>query len=374
MISLQTIELVCDCLMKITRSNLLNLKDDFPHYHEKESDEWVVNGYWTEGFWPGILWNLYFYSKDDFWRQRAVDYDELVARMAIDRPTHDLGFLFFYSCRYQYRDTGEKKMKEICVEAARNLLCRFNKAGKFIPARGDLNDPKWEGYAIIDTLMNLQLLFWAYRVTGEKQFYRAACQTASTIAREYIREDGSSRQVVLFSPKTGQVTGGARHQGYSDDSCWSRGQAWGIYGFCQVFEQTGENKFLQISKKMASYFVKNLPEDFIPYYDFMDPNIPSVPKDSSAACITSSALLSLSQISYSPRERMEYLDWAERILVSLIENYLTSKNVGKSPRGFIGESCFNVNKNEGVHSELIFGDYFFLEALLKYYHRIHEIV
>lgn len=374
MIPLQTIEQVCKYLMRVTRSNLVILKDDFPHYHEKESDEWVVNGYWTEGFWPGILWNLYFYSKDDFFRKKAVHYDELITRLAIDRPTHDLGFLFYYSCRYQYTAIGEKGMRDICVQAARNLLGRFNKAGKFIPLRGDLNDPKWGGYAIIDTLMNLQLLFWAYRITGEKPFYETACKDASTIAREYIREDGSSRQVVLFDPKTGQVAGGARHQGYSDDSCWSRGQAWGIYGLCQVFKHTGEDKFLQISKKMASYFVKNLPEDFIPYYDFMDPNIPSVPKDSSASCITCSALLSLSQISYSPTERMEYLNWAERILVSLIEKYLTWKDMDRFPRGFIKEGCFNVNKNKGVHSELVFGDYFFLEALLKYYHLIHEIV
>ncbi len=374
MIRLQEIGLVLDYIRRVALENLITLKDGFPHYHEEGSKEWVINGYWTEGFWCGILWLLHLYSQDDLFRQKAVYHDETIAKMAIERPTHDLGFLFYYSCHYQYRFSGEKEMRDVCLRAAYNLLARFNKTGKFIPLCGDLDNAQEGGYAIIDTVMNLQLLFWAYRITSEKAFYEAAYETACTIAREHVREDGSSQQVVLFNPKTGQNTGSVRHQGYSENSCWSRGQAWGIYGFCKAFTQTGEGKFLQISKKMASYFIKHLPQDLIPYYDFVDPNIPAVPKDSSAACIACSALLSLSQVSSSPKRRMEYLQQAERMLLSLIKNYLTWKDLDELPKGFIKEGCFNVNRNQGIHSELIFGDYFFLEALLKYYYLIHDIV
>jgi len=211
----------------------------------------------------------------------------------------------------------------------------------------------------------LRLLFWANALTHEKEFFDIGQETAMTIAREYIRDDGSSYQVVWFDPGTGEVEKKETLQGYDAPSCWSRGQAWGIYGFAQVYKFTGESYFKDRAVSMARYFLDNLPEDDVAYYDFDDPAIPNVPKDTSAQAIAAAGLLALAEVVVG-EEREAYFAQGEKLLAPLCSGYLIEDESGQiSSRGFLKEGCYFLAEDKGVDSELIYGDYYLLEALMR---------
>lgn len=358
-------EILDDCLLQ-TSVNITTLGDDFPDYYDPKAGRWAVNGGWTEGFWTGILWRLYGYTGQDRFRTWARRYTRALARAKADFTDHDLGFLFYHSCVLESALTGDPAMIEPALAAARRLADRFNPAGRFIRAHGALSDPDRAGYAIIDTIMNLRLLFWAHGVTGKQRFYDIAVATAHTIAREYIRPDGSSYQVVWFDPVTGAVERKATLQGYSETSCWSRGQAWGIYGFAQTYKATGDVRFKDLAATLARYLIEHLPPDGVAPYDFLDPAAPDVPKDTSAQAIAASGLLALAELS-AGEERQAYFDRAKRLLAALCDGYLVEPAPGReASRGFLRGGCYFLARNRGVDSELMFGDYYFLEALLRF--------
>jgi unsaturated chondroitin disaccharide hydrolase len=349
-----------------TAHNVGVLGDDFPDYYDPRKGDWALNGGWTEGFWTGILWQLYAYSRDARFKKWAQEYTRLLARQKADFTDHDLGFLFYHSCVLEHLITGEQEMIPAALSAANRLADRFNPQGRFIRAHGELSDPERAGYAIIDTIMNLRLLFWAYNLTGETRFLDVARETALTIGREYLREDDSSYQVVWFDPATGQVEKKETLQGYNTDSCWSRGQAWGIYGLAQVYKYTGERHFKDWAHSMARYFIHHLPGDGVVYYDFVDPRIPDVPKDTSAQAIAAAGLLTLSELAVG-EERGHYLAQGERLLAPLCAEYLVQPEPGYNmSRGFLRGGCYFLAQDRGVDSELMFGDYYMLEALVRY--------
>lgn len=349
-----------------TARTIATWKDDFPDYYDPRQGRWALNGGWTEGFWTGILWWLYAYTKEERFKTWARHYTRLLARQKADLTDHDLGFLFYHSCVLEAHLTGDDEMVGPALAAARRLAARFNPRGRFIRAHGALTERERAGYAIVDTIMNLRLLFWAHELTHEEDFYEVARQTALTIAREYVRPDGSTYQVVWFDPDTGQVERKATLQGYSETSCWSRGQAWGIYGFGQVYKFTGEPIFKEKAALLADYFLGHLPEDGVVYYDFNDPAIPDVPKDTSAQAIAAAGLLALSELS-AGAERMERRAQGERLLTPLCARYLVETTPDQPvPRGFLRGSCYFLARNRGVDSELIFGDYYLLESLMRY--------
>lgn len=358
-------EILEDCLLQ-TAVNVATLGDNFPDYYDPKVGRWAVNGGWTEGFWTGILWRLYDYSGQDRFRTWARRYTRSLARAKADFSDHDLGFLFYHSCVLEHALTGDPAMIEPALAAARRLADRFNPAGRFIRAHGALSDPERAGYAIIDTIMNLRLLFWAHGLTGETRFYEVAVATAETIAREYIRPDGSTCQVVWFDPATGEVEHKATLQGYSESSCWSRGQAWGIYGFTQTYKATGDVRFKALAAQLSRYFVEHLPPDGVAPYDFLDPAMPHVPKDTSAQAIAAAGLLALAELS-AGEERHACFRHAERLLAALCDGYLVEPAPGRAlSRGFLRAGCYFLARNRGVDSELMFGDYYFVEALLRY--------
>lgn len=358
-------EILEDCLLQ-TAVNVAALGDDFPDYYDPKAGRWAVNGGWTEGFWTGILWRLYSYSGQDRFRTWARRYTRALAHVKADFTDHDLGFLFYHSCVLENALTGDPTMLEPALAAARRLADRFNSAGRFIRTHGAPSDPERAGYAIIDTVMNLRLLFWAHGLTGEQRFYDIAVATADTIAREYVRQDGSTWQVVWFDPATGAVERKATLQGYSDASCWSRGQAWGIYGFAQTYKATGDVRFKALAATLARYFVEHLPADGVAPYDFLDPAVPQVPKDTSAQAIAASGLLALADLS-AGQERRVCFERAERLLAPLCDGYLVEPAPGRAAsRGFLAGGCYFLARNRGVDSELMFGDYYFLEALLRF--------
>jgi unsaturated chondroitin disaccharide hydrolase len=348
-------------------ANVAAWGDDFPDYYDPRQGKWALNGGWTEGFWTGILWWLYAYTRDERFKVWARYYTRLLARRKADLSDHDLGFLFYHSCVLEAHIAGDDEMIAPALSAARRLAARFNPRGRFIRAHGVLTERERAGYAIIDTIMNLRLLFWAYRLTREEAFHEIARQTALTIAREYVRLDGSTYQVVWFNPDTGEVERKATLQGYSEASCWSRGQAWGIYGFGQVYKFTGEPIFKEKAVLLARYFLDRLPEDGVVYYDFNDPAIPNVPKDTSAQAVAAAGLLALSELA-AGAERAEYRAQAERLLAPLLcADYLVEKTPGQTaPRGFLRGGCYFLARDRGVGGELVFGDYYLLESLMRY--------
>jgi unsaturated chondroitin disaccharide hydrolase len=341
------------------------LKDHFPHIYNPQREEWITDGGWTEGFWTGILWWLTVYSRDAKIESWARHYTRLLAEQKEDISDHDLGFLFYHSCVMEYLVTGNTEMAAAAHSAAERLSDRYNPKGSYIRAHGELSDPERAGYAIIDTIMNLRLLFWAYRFTGEESFYDIARNTAETIAREYIRDDGSSYQVVWFDSETGEVVKKDTLQGYDADSCWSRGQAWGIYGFAQAYKHTGDLQLKRQAARLAKFFVSRLPEDGVVFYDFDDPNHPFVPKDTSAQAIAAAGLFALSEVSVGT-ERRYYFDQGVKLLSPLFSSYLVLQNGDIRSRGLLREACHFKAENQGVDSEIVYGDYYMIEALMRY--------
>jgi len=341
------------------------LEDHFPHIYDPDAGEWITDGEWTEGFWTGILWWLYLYSRDQEMAGLAMQYTGLLAERKENFSDHDLGFLFYHSCVMAYLITGNTEITGAALSAAERLAERFNPRGRFIRAHGGLSDSTRAGYAIIDTVMNLRLLFWAHRFTGDECFYDIGRETAETIGREYIRDDGSSFQVVWFDPETGEVLKKDTLQGYNADSCWSRGQAWGIYGFTQVYKFTGDLQFRERASRMAEYFLSRLPEDGVVFYDFDDPDLPSAPKDTSAQAIAAAGLFALAEVS-AGTDRGTYYDWGVKLLGPLFTRYLVVQNGAIRSRGLLREACHFKSRDQGVGSEIVYGDYYILEALMRY--------
>ena len=216
---------------------------------------------------------------------------------------------------------------------------------------------KEAGRTIIDVMRELPLLWWGYEETGEEKFFNIAYIHSKRTIEEFVREDYSTIHVIDFDLKTGEIIRKITVQGYSDDSCWSRGQAWAIYGFTLAFKASKDKLFLKAAQKLAEYFLKNLPEDYVPYWDFNNPEIQNAVKDSSAAAIACSGLLILSE--FSGRE--DFREISVSILNSLCNNYLVEE--GKN--GILKHGCYHKPENIGVDESLIWGDYYFTEALMK---------
>lgn len=311
---------------------------------------------WTSGFFPGCLWNAYRLSNDSSWIESAKVFTEGLYDQQFNIDDHDTGFRIFCSYGNGYKILSNEGYKSVILQAAQSLATRFN------PNVGSIQS--WNGpfQVIIDNMMNLELLFWASKNGGSSEFYNIAVSHANKTMENHIRPDGGSYQLVVYDSLSGQVLQRKTVQGYSDSSTWSRGQAWGIYGFTMCYRETNDAAYLNTAKKMADYYIDHLPFDYVPFWDL---NLPSDDprqfKDASAAAITCSGLLELSGYLYDKK----YSDAAENILNSLINNYL-SINTGSS--GIILHCAYNVNSNNPFDRDAstIWGDYYFLEALYRY--------
>ncbi|NQE54219.1 hypothetical protein C5S29_11550 [ANME-1 cluster archaeon GoMg3.2] len=327
---------------------------EFPYITENGKWSTTKDGYWTGGFWIGLLWFSYKTSGDEKYRNLAYNWLKLLEKRKNDKNMlFDLGFMFFPSFVLGYKITNDNYLKGVALEAADTLSMFFNERSGFICHEITINGKK-AGRTIIDVMMNLPLLWWAYEETNEENFYNIAYTHSKRTIEEFIREDYSTIHVMDFDLETGEITRKLTVQGYSDDSCWSRGQAWAIYGFTLAYRYTEDELFLKTAEKLAEYFIKNLPDDYVPYWDFSDPN-PSV-KDSSAAAIACPGLLTLSELS----KKDKFEEVALKILNSLYINYLSEDG-----DGILKHGCFYKPKNIGVDESLMWGDYYFVEALIK---------
>jgi unsaturated chondroitin disaccharide hydrolase len=335
--------------------------DGFPE--RAENGEWICvgqGGGWVGGHWVGLLWLAYADTQDPFFEDTARTWADYLAPRQFDTTTHDLGFLFELSHVLGSEITNDKTFIPPAIQAAESLSQRFNSRGGYFQAWGSLDAPaELRGRAIIDTMMNLDLLFWASQQTGNPKFSRMAETHARTAMKYQIRPDFSTSHVIDFDPESGTFIKQDTHQGLSADSCWSRGQAWAVYGFGDCYRATGNAVFLETARNLATYALGNLPVDKIPYWDYNSPDIPQDVRDSSAAAILASALLNLAVMENDPQKAEYWQNQAEAILKSLWENY--------SSRGTSEPSILihgTRSKPHGLMDHgLIYGDYYFLEAL-----------
>lgn len=326
-----------------------------------KSEKWVYsqNGGWVGGFWPGTLWMAWLHTEDDAFRSWALAAAEKLAPRQFDTSTHDLGFLFYPSWATAWRLTGDDAWRTGAVRAADSLIQRYNPRGRFIRAWGALADPTNAGRVIIDTMMNLDLLAFASRQTGDAKYLDIAVEHAKTTQRVFPRPDGSTPHVFDFDPDSGAPIGPNTVQGYSPTSCWSRGQAWGLYGFTTMYRRTGNGEFLATARRLADFAVRALTPDHVPVWDYRAPQQPHDIKDASAGAITACGLLDLSAVT----GRRSYREVALRLLTALAETCLT-RNSARAEA--VVARCTRHRPNEdGIEISLPYADYYLLEGILR---------
>lgn len=339
------------------------LKPDllFPRTVESGKLKLVGSGDWTSGFFPGVLWYLYDFTKEEWWKNQAVEYTDLVEKEKANKSTHDIGFMIYCSVGTGFNLTGDKRYKAVIIEAAKSLASRFNsKTGTILS--WDHSRHLWKYPVIIDNMMNLELLFAATKLTGDSSFYQIAVSHANATMENHFRPDFSSFHVVDYDPATGAVLNRHTHQGYSHGSAWARGQAWALYGYSLCYRETKDERYLRQAENIAKFLLEhgNMPHDMIPYYDFDAPGIPKEPRDASAAAIIASALYELSNYS---RNAKVFRAAADKMMRSLSTSYISSTGENK---GFILlHSTGSKPANSEVDVPLNYADYYYLEALLR---------
>ena len=338
---------------------------------------------WTEGFYPGSLWYIYENNKQNTWKQEAIRWTEALEPLKKQKGHHDIGFLIYCSFGNAYRLTKKEEYKQIIIEAANSLCTRFSPKTGCIKSwnyRKSWNGKdEWFYPVIIDNMMNLELLYFASKVTGAPHYAEIANSHAITTAREQFREDYSNYHVVNYDPETGKVLHKQTCQGFSDNSAWARGQAWAIYGYTMAYRETKKPEFLEMAQHTAEFWLNhsNLPEDMVPYWDFnagQEGYVPEweydasdfkeIPRDASAAAITASALLELYQY-VDKKTGKRYYQAAVKTLKSLASpSYLATQGTNGN---FLLKHCVGSipHKNE-IDVPLVYADYYFLEALHRY--------
>lgn len=319
--------------------------------------------WWCSGFYPGTLLYLYEYKKDASLKTEALKRLALIENEKNNKGTHDLGFMMYCSFGNAYRLFKDPAYKEVLLTSARSLSTRFN------PTVGCIKS--WDHGAftfpvIIDNMMNLELLTWASRTSGDGSFAKIAKTHANTTIKNHFRPDYSSYHVIDYDGATGAVLQKKTHQGAADSSAWSRGQAWGLYGYTMMYRETKDKAYLDQAKHIADFILNNpnLPEDMIPYWDYDAPGIPDVPRDASAGAVAASALLELSRYT-TGKDATRYWNAAEKMLTSLSSPAYLAKE-GENNDFILMHSVGSFPHKSEVDVPLSYADYYFVEALLRY--------
>lgn len=317
--------------------------------------------WWTSGFWPGILWIVHEMTGKEHYKQAAWVWDEKLEQKSIQANNfhHDVGFQYSPTAVIKYKLTGDEDGKRRGLLAANFLAGRFNIAGNFLRA---WNQEKI-GWSIVDSSMNLSILFWAAEEISDPRFSHIAKAHADTVVNHFIREDGSVNHIVSFDPLTGEYIESLGGQGAAPDSAWSRGAAWALHGMANTYRYTGDTKYLRASQRVAHYFLSMLPEDYVAHWDFRAAeSLDGEPRDTSAASCAASGLLELAD-ALPGAEGRPYRDAAERILLSLTQNYGTWDR--PEHEAILLEGTGNKPANQNVNVSLIYGDYYYVEAIAK---------
>ena len=327
------------------------------------SKSWNIDdglNWWTNGFWGGMMWLLYQDTGDKKYMEIARISEQRMEKCFEDYYGlhHDVGFMFVPTAVADYRLTGNQDSRKIGMHAANLLAGRFNPVGKFIRAWNDLADDT-RGWAIIDCMINLSLLYWASEESGDPRFRQIAMLHADTVMEHFVRADGSVNHIVEFDPETGEMLRSLGGQGYGEGSSWSRGQSWALYGFALAFRHTGKQEYLDTAKKVAHYCIANIREDGIVPLDFRQPAEPAY-EDSCAACVIASGLLELAE-AVPELEKSLYRDAAVRILQAIDGKRADwTKNCDA-----IVQNCSPSYHNKVHHITMSYADYYFIEAVYR---------
>ena len=352
-------------LYKIDR-NMEEFSDQFPNSasvnYKYETDD-MYHGGWNQGFWTGMLWHAYLLSGEEKYKTFALNHIPLFLKRIEQKAGvnhHDMGFLYSPSCVAAYQLTGNENARKAALLAADHLTSRYTPQGKFIQAWGNLGE---DNRLIVDCLMNIPLLYWASEESKDPKYRQMAYQHFRTTIENTIRADAGSYQTFLFDKDTGAPIRGIANQGLSDDSTWSRGQGWCIYGMMLTRKYIDDPDALSICKKMANYYINRLPKDFVPYWDLAFTE-GDQPRDTSAAAIVLCGLMELvKHLPDTDPDKEQYQQVIYSTLHFLAENYSTADH--ESSNGLLTHATYSVPHNLGVNECNIWGDYFYMEALTR---------
>lgn len=316
---------------------------------------------WTSGFFAGNLWQIYMLTGDIRFKEKAALWNSFIEKEKFNNKTHDMGFKVYCSYGKGLSVEDNTKYKDIIVKSAQTLITRYNSKVGAIRS-WDHHKEVWGFPVIIDNMINLELLFEASKISGDKSFEKIAIQHANTTLKNHFRKDNSCYHVLDYDSITGEVKSKVTHQGFSDESSWARGQSWAVYGFTMSYRYTKNVAFLKQAEATAQYFInhKMLPKDGIPYWDFNDPSIPNASRDASSAAVMASALIEL----YSFTKNESYLNYANKVINTLSsDKYLLSEAV-KGPF-ILDHSTGNWPVKDEVDQPIVYADYYFLEAIIR---------
>lgn len=334
---------------------------------------WSKNKFdWTMGFFPGSCWLLYEMSGEKKWMDAAKRQQALFENQT-SHSNHDLGFVFNCSYGNAFRLTGDSTYLKVLLKAGKTLMDRFN--GKVGCIKSWNTEYGWQAHrgwkfpVIIDNMMNLEMLFNLTALTNDSSYYHVAVKHAETTMKNHFRNDFSSYHVVDYDPETGKVRSKETAQGYSDNSNWARGQAWGVYGYTVCYRYTHKKEFLEMAQNIALLIMKEktTPEDRIPFWDNHDPEIPNAYRDVSAASVTASALYELAE--YSDGNAEAYRKYADEIMTSLKSERYTA-HVGENNYFILKHSVGSIPHNAEIDAPLNYADYYYIEALKRKSHRV----
>ena len=329
-----------------------------------ENGAWSQDGpawtHWCDGFLPGMMWMFVKHSEPDsaertYWTENAIRYTTPIEARNSDRDVHDLGFLFFSSYYRWWRLTQDPAHRDVMIEAGKTLANRFKDKGQYLKSFVADNS------LFIDIMMNVGLIFFAARETGDRRLREIAMRHSHTTRRVLVRGDGSTAQEGIFDTDTGEFLRQTTHQGYRGDSCWSRGLAWSLYGFATCYEFSRDPHFLNTAEACADFYITHAPPDGIAPWDFNAPAENRILPDTSAAAICASGLLLLCRLTPDPLKGHLYWSTAVHILKSLCEKHLAKGEPGWE--GILRGGVYHVNKGLGVDESVMWGEYYFCEAL-----------
>ncbi len=356
-----------DIVIKNIDDNLEKYTNKFPSacttnlkYRVKDNDDW------TNGFWTGMLWLAYEYTGDDKYKKVAqIHTENFEERYNNDFVLnhHDLGFLYSLSAVADYKITGSEKARELGLKAANKLKGRYQEKGKFIQAWGNLGDES-EYRLIIDCFLNLPLLYWAYEETEDQSYLNVANNHFNTAINNVIRKDSSTYHTYYFDKETGEPTKGVTHQGFKNDSCWARGQAWAILGMPLNYRYNKNENSKEVFEAVTNYYLNRLPEDLIPYWDLIFTEKDGESRDSSSAVITACGIFERNKFDEDYNNKDIYNKSAHEMLRNLINNYTT---VNEDSDGILMHGVYSWQHNKGIDECNLWGDYFFMEALMRLY-------
>lgn len=352
----------CESALEFAQKQVKALVERDPGFYPlySEGGKWRHNKEawtrWCDGFLPGMMWIFAKRTGSQEWFELAKRYTTPLEERKLDRDVHDLGFIFFSTYHRWHALTGEQELDEVVIQAGRTLAKRFKPKGEYLSS---FMGPE---SIFIDIMANVGLIVYAAQKTGDEELLDVAMKHSLTSRKRLIRGDGSSSHEGIFDLETGEFLRQSTQQGYRSDSCWSRGLAWAIYGFTSVYQATGDPRFLETAEMCADYYILNTPANGVPPMDYdFPPDVEQRP-ESSAAAIVAAGLLRLREVSQDLAKRALYDSVGKRMLATLATPpYLASETPGWE--GILKEGIYHLDKGLGVGESVMWGEYFFCEAL-----------